>query len=98
MRPTLIAVPLVLLAACAGTAMDPDRAAARAVVEPVVAETVPGVPGAVLAGCIMAHATDRDVAAIAADAGEEARPETVTLISEILARPETVACAAEGLT
>lgn len=95
MRPLPIAL-LILLAACAAPAPE-GAGRAGMVVAPVVAETVPGAPGAVLARCIMAHATPQDLAVIAADAGGEARPETVALISEILARPETVACAMEGL-
>lgn len=100
MKPTfaLAALALTGLAACDMVqiaAVDTGRDAAKAVVGPIVAETVPGAAGVVLTDCIVDNATGEELLAIAA-AG--ATPENIALVSDILARPETVACATSGLT
>lgn len=71
------------------------RDAAKAVVGPIVADTVPGPAGVVLTDCIIDHASLEELARLAAGG---ATPDNITLVSNILARPETVACATSGLT
>lgn len=76
-------------------AVDSGRNAAKAVVAPIVAETVPGPAGEVLVNCIIDNASGSELLALA---GQGATPENVTLVSNILARPQTVTCATSGLT
>ncbi len=100
MKPTFaitIAATLTL-SACATlevAAVDTGREAAKAVVAPIVAETVPGPAGVVLTNCIIDNATGEELLVLAA---QGATPDNITLTSNILARPETVACATAGLT
>ena len=86
------------LSACAtidGASMDTGRDAAKRVVAPIVADTVPGPAGVVLTDCIIDNASGQELVVLAARGGT---PENITLVSNILARPETVACATSGLT
>ena len=76
-------------------AVDTGRQAAKAVVGPIVAENVPGAAGVVLTDCIIDNATGQELLVLA---GPGATPENITLVSNILARPATVACATSGLT
>ncbi|WP_296418599.1 succinate dehydrogenase [Pseudooctadecabacter sp.] len=76
-------------------AVDTGREAARAVVTPIVADTVPGPAGVVLTNCIIDNASGDELLVLAA---QGATPNNITLVSNILARPETVACATTGLT
>lgn len=76
-------------------AVDTGREAAKAVVAPIVAETIPGPAGVVLTNCIIDNATGDELLQLAAQGGT---PENITMVSNILARPETVACATSGLT
>ena len=104
MKPTLtFAAAALALTACSDIALpivqqsaeDAGRAAAKAVVGPIVADTVPGAAGQVLTNCIIDNATTDELLILAA---QGATPSNVTLVSDILARPETVACATSGLT
>ena len=100
MKPTLTLMTIVTLtlSACATletAAVDTGREAAKAVVSPIVAETVPGPAGVILTNCIIDNATGDELLVLAA---QGASPDNITLTSNILARPETVACATSGLT
>lgn len=93
-----LTVAALALSACdmvETAAVDTGREAAKAVVAPVVAQTVPGPAGEVLTNCIIDNASGPELLALA---GQGATPENITLVSNILARPETVACATSGLT
>lgn len=68
---------------------------ARGIVAPIVAQQVPGAPGAVLTECILDNASGEELAQIVAAGGT---PATVLLVGDILARDETVACGVAGLT
>jgi len=76
-------------------AVDTGREAAKAVVTPIVAETVPGPAGVVLTDCIIDNASGEELFNLAA---QGASPENITLVSTILARTETITCATSGLT
>lgn len=76
-------------------AVDTGRDAAKAVVGPIVADTVPGPAGTILTNCIIDNASGEELLALAA---RGASPENITLVSEILARPATVNCATSALT
>lgn len=100
MKPTLalIATAALTLTACdmvETAAVDTGREAAKAVVAPIVADTVPGPAGAVLTDCIIDNASGQELLVLA---GQGATPENITLVSDILARPATVTCATSGLT
>lgn len=86
------------MTACAvveSMAVDTGRDAAKAAVAPIVAETVPGPAGTVLTNCIIDNASGEELLSLAAGGGS---PESITLVSNILSRTETVACATSALT
>lgn len=94
---TFIAAALTL-AACdvvETAAIDTGRDAAKAVVGPIVAETIPGPAGVVLTNCIIDNASGSELIALGV---QGATPENITLVSNILARLETVSCATTALT
>ena len=103
MKPTfaVLTAAAMTLSACMGSdvvetvAVDTGREAAKAVVGPIVADTVPGPAGVVLTNCIIDNASGPELLQLAAQGGT---PENITLVSNILARSETVACATSGLT
>ena len=93
-----LAAAALALSACdvvETAAVDTGRDAARAVVGPIVADTVPGAPGQVLTNCIIDNASGEELFALGV---QGATPENITLVSDILARPETVSCATSALT
>jgi len=70
--------------------------AAMTVVSPMMQEVAPGAAGVAFTECVVAGATPEELAMIAAATGPN---ETIgALISAILARPETIACATEKLS
>lgn len=86
------------LTACAvveTAAVDTGRIAAKAVVGPIVADTVPGTAGVAITDCIIDNASGEELLTLAAGG---ATPENVILVSEILARTATVNCATAALT
>ena len=94
---TLIAAA-VALSACdivETAAVDTGREAAKAVVAPIVQDTIPGPAGVALTNCIIDNASGEELFALGV---QGATPENITLVSEILARPETVSCATSALT
>lgn len=99
-KPTLILIvgAVCTLAACdivETAAVDTGREAAKSVVGPIVADTIPGAAGQVLTNCIIDNASGEELLVLAA---QGATPENITLVSNILARPETVTCTTTGLT
>ena len=76
-------------------ALDTGRDAAKAVVGPIVADTIPGPAASVLTDCIIDNASGAEIIALGV---QGATPENITLVSDILARPETVNCATNALT
>ncbi|MCF2869600.1 succinate dehydrogenase [Octadecabacter sp. G9-8] len=99
MKTTLSFIAVALsLAACdvvETAAVDTGREAAKAVVAPIVADTVPGPAGVVLTNCIIDNASGEELFTLGV---QGATPENITLVSNILARPETVSCATSALT
>lgn len=99
---TKVFIPAIIaffaLSACdVALSADPAREAAKTVVRPIVAETVPGPAGVVLSDCIIDNATGAELANLAGAAVTGAQPDTITLVSNILQRPQTVACATSAL-
>lgn len=94
----LIVAATAVLSACSvaeTVALDTGREAAKAVVGPIVADTVPGAAGVVLTDCIIDNASGEELFRLAA---QGASVENVALVSEILSRTETISCATSGLT
>ena len=99
-----IAAPLCPLAlatraACAPQAQDQiAREAARSAITPVVVDQFPGVPVEPAIDCIIDNANAAQISALAADALLGPTQSTVEIVSDIVAKPETLTClAAEGL-
>lgn len=96
-------IALIALGACdlasqtspLDTARTTARTGAKAIVTPIVAETIPGPAGIVVTDCIIDNASDEELVQIALNGNT---PEMVGLVSTILQRPETVTCATSGLT
>ncbi|MDA9208215.1 hypothetical protein N9O61_04940 [Octadecabacter sp.] len=100
MKPTfaVFVTAALALSACSvaeTVALDTGREAAKAVVGPIVADTVPGAAGVVLTDCIIDNASGEELLGLAT---QGASPENITLVSQILARTETITCATSGLT
>lgn len=99
MKTTAILIAATLtLAACdvvETAAVDTGRDAAKAVVGPIVQDTIPGAAGVVLTDCIIDNASGEELFTLGV---QGATPANITLVSDILARPETVACATSALT
>lgn len=94
---------LMLLGACAGLAPAPGLIAPAAdpvllVVAPLVAVQVPGPMGDALTTCIVANASADETAALTAAATDGVTDETVAMVSAILARDTTIACATAALS
>ncbi len=74
------------------------QTAARAVVAPIVAQQVPGLGGQRMTECILQNATTAELVVLASYAGKTVDTTGVTLVSSILARPETISCSTAALT
>ena len=93
-----LTVAVLTLAACEVPeiiALDTSRAAAKAVVGPIVAKTIPGPVAIVLTDCIIDNASSVELNTLGV---QGATLENINLVSNILARPETVNCAQSALT
>lgn len=88
-----------LLAACTPEQQDElARDAAKNAVRPVLQERLPGVPVEPGTDCVIDNATASEILSLAADAVTGPTANTVEIVSDILARPETLTClATEGL-
>lgn len=88
-----------LLAACSPQMQDElTRDAARTAIRPVLEQRFPGVPLEPASDCVIDNATSRELLSLAADAVTGPTANTVEIVSDILARPETLRClASEGL-
>ena len=85
-----------MLAACSPQAQDQiAREAARSAITPVVTERFPGLPVEPAIDCIIDNASAAQIRALAADAVLGPTESTVEIVSDIVARPETLACLAE---
>ena len=94
------ALILVLgLSACTAEMQDElARDAARTAVRPVLEERLPGVPVEPAVDCVIDNATAGEILSLAADAVTGPTANTVEIVSDILARPDTIEClAVEGL-
>ena len=95
-----LALALVaLLSACTPAQRDElTRDAARSAVRPVLAETFPGVPLEPATDCIIDNANSTELLALAGDSVTGPTASTVEIVTNIAARPATLAClAAVGL-
>ena len=95
----LLAAFALALAACTPQMQDEiARDAAKNAVRPVLQERLPGVPVEPASDCVIDNATANEILALAADAVTGPTANTVEIVSDILARPETLTClATEGL-
>lgn len=99
LAPALALPVLTGLGAC-GAANDAADALAReqakAVVNGVVAERLPGVNAAPVTDCIIDAASASEILTIAGASVTGVTPTTADLVIEIAARPEAVTCIAEN--
>ncbi|NCO87257.1 MAG: hypothetical protein GW886_11580 [Rhodobacterales bacterium] len=85
------AAPLTV--ATTAEADEAMRTAATSVVTPMMQEVAPGRGGEIFTACVIQNATEEEIAVIAMGAVTGPSPEIGALVSAILARPETLACA-----
>ena len=99
MRCAYSVIAVLLIAACTPQQQDElARDAARNAVRPVIQERLPGVPVEPATDCIIDNATAGEILSLAADAVTGPTANTVEIVSDILARRETLTClATEGL-
>ena len=94
---SIILVLGLLLAACdTPFGEQATRAAAKQVVNEVVAEQAPGVNAAPITDCIIDNASGSEIRALAGDAVTGVTPQTVSLVLQIAARPGSVSCLVEA--
>ena len=95
---TLVATAIAL-SGCAYASQTADalaRQQAKAVVNGVVAENLPGVNAAPVTDCVIDNATASEIITIAGAAVTGMTPETVQLVVDITQRPDTVNCIASN--
>ena len=99
MRPELLIAAAFLLTACNGAVgTEVSRAAAKSVVNPIVAERFPGVPLEPATDCIIDNATGEEIVTLAAAAATRDDAAASRLVLDIAQRPETIRCiTSEGL-
>ena len=95
----LAALALFAAVACSPAQQDAlARDAAKNAVRPVLEERLPGIPVEPATNCVIDNATAKEILSLAADAVTGPTANTVEIVSDILARPETLTClATEGL-
>ena len=101
MRPDhlFLAGAMLILAACnSSIGTEVSRAAAKSVVNPIVAERFPGVPLEPTTDCIIDNASGDEIATLATTAATGNDQAATELVIDIAARPDTLRCiASDGL-
>ncbi len=93
-------LPIVLLLAACTPAQQDDltRQAAKNAIRPVLEQKFPGVAAGPAADCVVDNASSQELLALAADAVTGPTASTGQIVSNIVSRPETLAClATQGL-
>ncbi len=92
----LVGLAAQFLFACTPQQQDElTRDAAKRAVRPVLAERFPGIPLEPATDCIIDNASSRELLSLAADAVTGPTANTVEIVSDIAARPDTLRCLAE---
>lgn len=94
-----LVVIMLGLSACTTEMQDElARDAAKTAVRPVLEEKLPGVPVEPAVDCVIDNATAGELLSLAGDAVTGPTANTVEIVTDILARPDTIEClAVEGL-
>jgi hypothetical protein len=87
----ILALAFAVMALTPAAAQD-DSGAIKALILPMMSEVAPGPAAEIFTDCIIAEAQPAEIAALAAASGPSV--EVGQLINTVLARPETLACAA----
>ena len=98
-RALVLVATLTALAGCEFASQTADaiaRQQAKAVVNEVVADRLPGVNPAPVTDCIIDNASAAEIVTIAGDAVTGMTPATGRLVLRIARRPETVRCIASN--
>lgn len=98
MRALAALVLLPLVAACSpqNVAEDVTRAAAKSVIQPVIANQFPEPAAEIATGCLLDNATGEELRSLARDVGTRAGTSTVATVLTIAARPAALACLANA--
>lgn len=90
----ILAVALMASGCNSGIGTEVSRAAARSVVDQVVAQRFPGVPLKPTTDCIIDNATGNEIVALATSAAAQDQEAAARTVLEIAQRPATVRCIA----
>ncbi len=86
-----------LVTACTPAQQDElTRDAARTAIRPVLQERFPGIPVEPASDCVINNASSGELLSLAADAITGPTANTVEIVSDIVARPETLRCLAKS--
>ena len=94
----VLALGATLLSAC--TPMDQEavaRQTAKSILIPIVEKRFPGLPSDVIVGCAVDNATLSELVALGASASTGNSAETGRISNELLTKPQTLTCIAEGV-
>ncbi|MCK0168140.1 hypothetical protein MWU52_11300 [Jannaschia sp. S6380] len=93
MRPEPLALTLALAACNTPLADEVARGAAKAAVNPIIAQRFPGVPLEPATNCIIDNATASEIVTLATSAGGASDAAT-RIVLDIAGRPATIDCIA----
>ena len=91
----LMIISAFALSACSAAEQTADtvaRESAKSVINSVVADRFPGVNAAPITDCVIDNATRFEIFDIAKASATGVTPSTVTAVTTIAQRPETVSC------
>lgn len=96
MRIVLAVTAVLSLSACMQTDLvdDVSRRAAKSVVNPILAQRLPGVPTEPMTDCVIDNATSGEILTLARAAAIGIQPDTYDTVLGIAKRPETIQCIA----
>ena len=92
MRLEWIVIPLALAACNTGVGTDLTRAAAKSVVNPIVAERFPGVPLEPATDCIIDNASSDEIITLASAAATRDDTAATQVVLDVAQRPDTLRC------
>ncbi len=97
-RIALLSAAVVLTGCSAAQQDDLTRRAAKNAIRPVLEQRLPGVPVEPATDCIIDNANSKQLLALATDAVTGPTASTAEIVTNILAKPETLTClATKGL-
>ncbi|WP_371156353.1 hypothetical protein [Jannaschia sp. 2305UL9-9] len=95
MRLEWLILPLGIAACNSGVGTDLTRAAAKSIVNPIVAERFPGIPLEPATDCVIDNANSAEIVTLATAAATNDQTAATQVVIDVAGRPETIRCFAE---